>query len=145
MKQESSRDIEHDRSSGAPTEALAESRTSLSEWQTDPELRFYRRAMSSTTSKRLAGQRLALEIYALAVVLLAAGIVVATYAYSLNRWHDGNGSPLKDQPHVNLGTTLSVTDHFGDLAFRGSSNSSRASRNLPTQMASTASSGRSRI
>ena len=47
MKQDSSRDIEHGRGSGAPTEALAESRTSLSEWQTDPELKFYGRAMSS--------------------------------------------------------------------------------------------------
>ena len=69
---------------------LAESRTSLSEWQTDPELKFYGRAMSSATSKRLAGQRLALEIYALVVVVLAASIVVATYAYSFNRWHDGS-------------------------------------------------------
>ena len=41
MKQDSSRDIAHGRGSGAPTEALAESRTSLSEWQTDPELKFY--------------------------------------------------------------------------------------------------------
>ena len=100
------------------TEALSESRASLSEWQTDPELKFYGRAMSSATSKRLAGQRLALEIYALVVVVLAASIVVATYAYSFNRWHDGNGSPLKDAPHVNLGTPLSATDHLGDLAFR---------------------------
>ena len=101
------------------TEALSESRTSLSEWQTDPELKFYGRAMSSANSKRLAGQRLALEIYALVVVVLAASIVVATYAYSFNRWHDGNGSPLKDESqHVNLGTPLSATDHFGDLAFR---------------------------
>ena len=38
------------------TEALSESRASLSEWQTDPELKFYGRAMSSATSKRLAGQ-----------------------------------------------------------------------------------------
>ena len=53
--------------------------------------------MSSVTSKRLAGHRLALEVYALVVVVLAASIVVATYAYSLNRWHDGNGSPLKDR------------------------------------------------
>ena len=53
MKQDSSRDIEHGR--GSATEALAESRTSLSEWQTDPELKFYGRAMSSATSKRLAG------------------------------------------------------------------------------------------
>ena len=45
MKQDSSRDIEHGR--GSATEALAESRTSLSEWQTDPELKFYGRAMSS--------------------------------------------------------------------------------------------------
>ena len=102
----------------ASTEALSESRASLSEWQTDPELKFYGRAMSSATSKRLAGQRLALEFYALVVVVLAASIVVATYAYSFNRWHDGNGSPLKDAPHVNLGTPLSATDHFGDLAFR---------------------------
>ena len=50
MKQDSSRDIEHGR--GSATEALAESRTSLSEWQTDPELKFYGRAMSSATSKR---------------------------------------------------------------------------------------------
>ena len=57
MKQDSSRDIERDGRGSASTEALAESRTSLSEWQTDPELKFYRRAMSSTTSKRLAGQR----------------------------------------------------------------------------------------
>ena len=62
------RDLEHGNS--ASTEALAESRTSLSEWQTDPELKFYGRAMSSATSKRLAGQRLALEIYALVVVVL---------------------------------------------------------------------------
>ena len=118
MKQDlCSRDIEHGRGS-APAEALAESRTSLSEWQTDPELKFYGRAMSSVTSKRLAGQRLALEIYALVVVVLAAAIVVATYAYSLNRWHDGNGSPLKDEPSVNLGSKLSATDHFGYLAFR---------------------------
>ena len=54
MKEDSSRDIEHGRGS-APAEALAESRTSLSEWQTDPELKFYGRAMSSATSKRLAG------------------------------------------------------------------------------------------
>ena len=57
MKQDSSRDVEHGRGSGAPTEALAESRTSLSEWQTDPELKFYGRAMSSVTSKRLAGHK----------------------------------------------------------------------------------------
>ena len=110
------RDLENGNS--ASTLALAESRTSLSEWQTDAELKFYGRAMSSANSKRLAGQRLALEIYALVVVVLAAGIVVATYAYSFNRWHDGNGSPLKDAPHVNLGTPLSATDHLGDLAFR---------------------------
>ena len=42
------RDLEHGNS--ASTEALAESRTSLSEWQTDPELKFYGRAMSSATS-----------------------------------------------------------------------------------------------
>ena len=36
------------------TEALSESRTTLSEWQTDPELKFYGRTMSSATSKRLA-------------------------------------------------------------------------------------------
>ena len=35
------------------TEALSESRASLSEWQTDPELKFYGRAMSSANSKRL--------------------------------------------------------------------------------------------
>ena len=74
----------------ASTEALSESRASLSEWQTDPELKFYGRAMSSATSKRLAGQRLALEFYALVVVVLAASILVATYAYSFNRWHDGS-------------------------------------------------------
>ena len=62
------RDLEHGNS--ASTEALAESRTSLSEWQTDPELKFYGRTMSSANSKRLAGQRLALEIYALVVVVL---------------------------------------------------------------------------
>ena len=45
MKQDSSRDIEHGR--GSATEALAESRTSLSECRTDPELKFYGRAMSS--------------------------------------------------------------------------------------------------
>ena len=50
------RDLEHGNS--ASTEALAESRTSLSEWQTDPELKFYGRTMSSANSKRLAGQRL---------------------------------------------------------------------------------------
>ena len=38
------------------TEALSESRASLSEWQTDPELKFYGRAMSSATSKRLVIQ-----------------------------------------------------------------------------------------
>ena len=50
------RDLEND--NYASTEALSESRASLSEWQTDPELKFYGRAMSSATSKRLAGQRL---------------------------------------------------------------------------------------
>ena len=33
-----------------PATGLAESRTSLSEWQTDPELKFYGRAMSSIAS-----------------------------------------------------------------------------------------------
>ena len=96
MAQMRSGDIENSGSAStlALPAGLAESRTSLSEWQTDPELKFYGRAMSSATSKRLAGQRLALEIYALVVVVLAASIVVATYAYSFNRWHDGNGSPL---------------------------------------------------
>ena len=116
MAQMSTRDVEN--GNDASTEALSESRNSLSEWQTDPELKFYGRAMSSANSKRLAGQRLALEIYALVIIVIAAGIVVATYAFSFNRWHDGNGSPLKDQPHVNLGTPLSATDHLGDLAFR---------------------------
>jgi len=122
MAQRRSGDIENSGSASTEalpaTEGLAESRTSLSEWQTDPELKFYGRAMSSANSKRLAGQRLALEIYALVVVVLAAGIVVATYAYSFNRWHDGNGSPLKDEPSVNLGSKLSATDQLGDLAFR---------------------------
>ena len=36
----------------ASTEALSESRTTLSEWQTDPELKFYGRTMSSANSKR---------------------------------------------------------------------------------------------
>ena len=53
MKQDSSRDIEHGR--GSATEALAESRTSLSEWQTDPELKFYGRAMSSAIVVVLVG------------------------------------------------------------------------------------------
>ena len=43
------RDLESGNS--ASTEALAESRTSLSEWQTDAELKFYGRAMSSANSK----------------------------------------------------------------------------------------------
>ena len=93
MAQMRTGDIENSAASTLPlpaTGGLAESRTSLSEWQTDPELKFYGRAMSSATSKRLAGQRLALEIYALVVVVLAASIVVATYAYSFNRWHDGS-------------------------------------------------------
>jgi len=80
MAQRRSGDIENSGSASTEalpaTEGLAESRTSLSEWQTDPELKFYGRAMSSATSKRLAGQRLALEIYALVVVVLAASIIV---------------------------------------------------------------------
>ena len=103
MAQRRSGDIENSGSASTEalpaTDGLAESRTSLSEWQTDPELKFYGRAMSSANSKRLADQRLALELYALVIVVIAAGIVVATYAYSFNRWHDGNGSPLKDAPH----------------------------------------------
>ena len=75
------------------TDGLAESRTSLSEWQTDPELKFYGRAMSSANSKRLAGQRLALEIYALVVVVLAASIVVARPCCATHRVFDAR-SPL---------------------------------------------------
>ena len=54
MKQDSSRDIERGRGS-ATGEALAESRTSLSEWQTDPELKFYGRAMSLPESSTTLG------------------------------------------------------------------------------------------
>ena len=51
-------DIENSAASTLPlpaTGGLAESRTSLSEWQTDPELKFYGRAMSSANSKWTAG------------------------------------------------------------------------------------------
>ena len=53
------------------TEALSESRASLSEWQTDPELKFYGRAMSSATSR---GWRASHTAGVLFVVVVLVGL-----------------------------------------------------------------------